>query len=328
MTYNELLSQAEWSVKCREILQRDQYHCKNCGCLGYHDNSFYECDSSEELDKLLNGIRIDGDPVSVFVDKIRKLDSEGLRKMRRKSIGDDSIVKMNNKYLYDLKSARENKTFRIQTKFIPIACDCVLEEDCFFGSPIWYTKQPEVTCSGPIDWVFYYGDYSGYYIFEKDYFKKYVVRIEKRWPTGGSGDQYGTILFGHVVISIGYQNCCVALFFKDEACLDNDEHYHEIPITPKGLNIHHQYYIKGLKPWEYDNESLITLCQDCHMKEHQSKQVPIYRSYRSFVAKQSDGYAQICSRCGGSGYLPQYNHVEGGRCFKCNGEGVYIPDVF
>ena len=36
----------------------------------------------------------------------------------------------------------------------------------------------------------------------------------------------------------------------------------------------------------------------------------------------------ICSRCGGSGYLPRYNHVEGGRCFKCNGEGVYIPDVF
>lgn len=328
MTYNELLSQAEWSVKCREILQRDQYHCKNCGCLGYHDNSFYECDSSEELDKLLNGIRIDGDPVSVFVDKIRKLDSKGLRKMRRKSIGDDSIVKMNNKYLYDLKCVREKDTFPPETKFIPIACDCVLEEEIFLGSPVWHTKQPEVTCSGPIDWVFDYGNKSGYYIFEKDYFNKFVVRIEKRWPTDVIGDQYGAILLGHVIISLGYQNCCVALFFKDEARLDNNDYYHEIPIIPKGLNIHHQYYIQGLKPWEYDSESLITLCQDCHMKVHQSKQVPIYRSYRSFMAEQSDGYAQICSRCGGSGYLPQYNHVEGGRCFKCNGEGVYIPDVF
>jgi hypothetical protein len=29
-----------------------------------------------------------------------------------------------------------------------------------------------------------------------------------------------------------------------------------------------------------------------------------------------------CNRCGGSGRLPQYNHVENGICFKCRGEGV------
>jgi hypothetical protein len=28
-----------------------------------------------------------------------------------------------------------------------------------------------------------------------------------------------------------------------------------------------------------------------------------------------------CSRCGGSGYLPQYSHVEGGVCFRCGGAG-------
>ncbi|WP_280485373.1 hypothetical protein [Nocardia cyriacigeorgica] len=25
-----------------------------------------------------------------------------------------------------------------------------------------------------------------------------------------------------------------------------------------------------------------------------------------------------CKRCGGTGYLPSYRHVERGRCFKCN----------
>ena len=30
------------------------------------------------------------------------------------------------------------------------------------------------------------------------------------------------------------------------------------------LEVHHVYYIAGLKPWEYDNESLITLCHDHH----------------------------------------------------------------
>lgn len=28
-----------------------------------------------------------------------------------------------------------------------------------------------------------------------------------------------------------------------------------------------------------------------------------------------------CPRCGGGGYFPQYKHVDGGRCFRCNGTG-------
>lgn len=30
-----------------------------------------------------------------------------------------------------------------------------------------------------------------------------------------------------------------------------------------------------------------------------------------------------CPRCGGSGYLGCYTHIEGGVCFKCNGSGKY-----
>ena len=37
-----------------------------------------------------------------------------------------------------------------------------------------------------------------------------------------------------------------------------------------------------------------------------------------FVPKQIG-----CSRCSGSGRLPQYNHIEGGICFKCRGEKYY-----
>lgn len=29
----------------------------------------------------------------------------------------------------------------------------------------------------------------------------------------------------------------------------------------------------------------------------------------------------VCTRCGGTGYLPEYNHVEGGVCFSCGGNG-------
>lgn len=33
-------------------------------------------------------------------------------------------------------------------------------------------------------------------------------------------------------------------------------------------------------------------------------------------------YTVTCSRCLGRGHLPQYNHVEGGICFKCRGNKV------
>ena len=28
-----------------------------------------------------------------------------------------------------------------------------------------------------------------------------------------------------------------------------------------------------------------------------------------------------CYKCGGTGYLPEYNHISGGICFACNGAG-------
>jgi DnaJ-class molecular chaperone len=28
-----------------------------------------------------------------------------------------------------------------------------------------------------------------------------------------------------------------------------------------------------------------------------------------------------CTRCGGSGQVPQFRHIKGGECFKCKGAG-------
>lgn len=30
------------------------------------------------------------------------------------------------------------------------------------------------------------------------------------------------------------------------------------------LHVHHLFYYNGQEPWDYDNEALITLCEDCH----------------------------------------------------------------
>lgn len=33
------------------------------------------------------------------------------------------------------------------------------------------------------------------------------------------------------------------------------------------LNVHHRYYIHGRDPWDYPEDSLVTLCESCHEKE-------------------------------------------------------------
>ncbi|MBU2647516.1 HNH endonuclease [bacterium] len=34
------------------------------------------------------------------------------------------------------------------------------------------------------------------------------------------------------------------------------------------LHAHHIFYDKGLEPWEYDNQSIQTLCETCHERIH------------------------------------------------------------
>lgn len=37
------------------------------------------------------------------------------------------------------------------------------------------------------------------------------------------------------------------------------------------LVVHHRYYVWGREPWDYNDDFLVTLCQDCHEAEHECK---------------------------------------------------------
>ena len=50
--------------------------------------------------------------------------------------------------------------------------------------------------------------------------------------------------------------------FKCACCGDDKE----------TLHVHHKFYEKGLKPWEYKSPSLVTLCSSCHSLEHSLKE--------------------------------------------------------
>lgn len=39
------------------------------------------------------------------------------------------------------------------------------------------------------------------------------------------------------------------------------------------LHIHHRYYLPDTEPWEYPDESLMTLCAECHEEETGQKEI-------------------------------------------------------
>ncbi len=52
--------------------------------------------------------------------------------------------------------------------------------------------------------------------------------------------------------------------------LDRDEwRCTECGSKDKTLTVHHGYYEKDKEPWEYDGETLRTLCEGCHEETHE-----------------------------------------------------------
>lgn len=93
----------------------------------------------------------------------------------------------------------------------------------------------------------------------------------------------------------------------------------DIPVISEDqvvMHVHHKYYILNQLPWEYEDEALVTLCNWCHWKLHEQAIVPCY--------KREDGKLHAfnltaCSRCCGTGVLPEFAHVQDGVCFRCRG---------
>lgn len=86
--------------------------------------------------------------------------------------------------------------------------------------------------------------------------------------------------------------------------------------TPVSLNVHHKHYIIQHKAWEYDDDDLITLCKECHTKVHHAIGAPVYSQKNGFM---KEIHLTPCLRCGGTGYFPEYKHIEDGVCFRCRG---------
>lgn len=83
------------------------------------------------------------------------------------------------------------------------------------------------------------------------------------------------------------------------------------------LHVHHKFYIHGNRAWEYEDDALVTLCIDCHQKEHDEKVIKVYSKN-----KEELYIIEKCGKCYGSGYLKEYDYYCDGICFDCHGEGI------
>jgi len=92
-----------------------------------------------------------------------------------------------------------------------------------------------------------------------------------------------------------------------EAVTLNKQHY---------LQVHHKYYIWGKLPWQYNNDALITLCNWCHFALHQNERIPFFIEKENTLIEKK---LTLCLRCNGAGFLPEFNYVQNGICFRCQG---------
>jgi hypothetical protein len=65
----------------------------------------------------------------------------------------------------------------------------------------------------------------------------------------------------------------------------------ECSSDSKMLHVHHLKYLNGHKPWEYEDDYLITLCKDCHELEEE------YRKHNPHLKDISEMALITCAQC-------------------------------
>lgn len=300
MTYIELLKQNEWHQKCQEILDRDKFRCQDCGCIGFHNKAgVIRLKSIEELDSFFPDWTYNGQPISRIIESLDLIEFEKIDALKDKqlfSIYQDAV-----------------QVVKIE-KLLGKNTDYFKHPRAIYNFIMAYDNKQKLSSFEPV---------CGYTFFKKNgiakinipYSYTHILKFDKPitkgiyicFVGGNNSNEHGYIN-SEYEIGISYNKNYIHL-----SAVTNELLY-------KGLNIHHNYYVRGKKPWEYTNDALVTLCEDCHRKRHE-KAIHILDSQLRYIKDM-----QICDRCGGSGYLPQYHHVEHGICFKCGGEGIILDD--
>lgn len=283
--YSDLLKEDQWMQKCNEILYRDNFTCQSCGKVGYHNDSPLTFDGVDQCFDFIDNWNwmIDGVPLSKYFGYLMKAVNKA--------------PAYNDIKLYPIGNYNGFQQYEIASPINRIY-------DFPLGLFFFSEEKKETIFIHLLENIISILDNRN----NKRYSSINVIKFDK-------------ILSGNAFLTIerkrGIMHLVDSINISFHDILINFESPYKYGLN--GLNIHHKKYIIGRKPWEYDADSLITLCENCHHNIHEKVITPILDESGNRL-----GVAMICDKCGGSGYLPQYKHVEHGICFKCKGEGVIL----
>lgn len=322
--YSELLKNSKWHTKCVEILNRDNHKCALCNKVGYHNATIMTYHNANELDCVFSEFKFDGKSISSFFDTLIRQEENFINITAKCKYNDDDVpVLWNNyynpevfvksedeiknpyKYYFINSVVKRNLFFRVMP-----SSEYPLDDNVIRGLGI---DNIEITSSNINKNPFHAG---GIFKFSKVLTDNYVMTLQSLYA-GIVADRYTSSQYNDIIINISHNNFCLCLYLIPS--------FNRLVKIIPGLNVHHNYYTIGKTPWEYSAEALITLCEDCHQKTHKKYHIPIYKDIKGEQIFYKN--TETCERCGGSGYLPQYNHVENGICFKCWGEGVVLEGL-
>lgn len=322
MTYTELLTQKRWYEKCNHILQRDKYTCQDCGNIGYHNSTIYITESLDEVDRIVNEKILIGDKFSSLIEQTFNgyVECDKLDLTSCYVDVDGRILPMSETISETAREKLLQGHVRWETYHDVEIHKKVLFEDIFLYK-IDLCNEKGI----------YFPDIDALIEFTTIITKKqkqtfdFQLHRYRKHVTNSDGTQteypmailkFDEELAEKYYLSIEDKSICVT--YKNYVFFVN---LNPFQFTYKGLNVHHKYYINGLMPWEYDDDALVTLCQECHKKRHETA-IPKYKTLSKNIIDCC--YCHKCDRCCGSGYLPQYNYIQNGICFKCGGEGTIV----
>lgn len=81
--------------------------------------------------------------------------------------------------------------------------------------------------------------------------------------------------------------------------------YHSYHLVMPRLNVHHKVYYRNRELWDYQDDELVTLCEDCHHYIHSLKDFGI-----PIIEKNANGNNMLIGRTQPKSYNPVFDHTD------------------
>lgn len=297
MTYEDQLKSDEWRKKRNNILQRDNYHCQHCKRFGIcGDDIYIPLYTLDDIKYYITNKELQ----ELIFDSFFNLSCiSGTYDQYGRPIVDEKKFNLEKALFSHSTTKYKDTIYKTNFNISAINSSDWLQKHPFWSNPLLH-KQGETILNQIDDYILYSTNISlpkyinGRKILINPYTSICSYEIQHKEKSS-----YGFLKITTAAIHILFMNAHIDDNYTEGSTYFYTNLYkqeYEIPI----LNIHHKSYMKNHLAWEYENSNFITLCKNCHQKEHNQNNLPIKRNeevtishkYLTFFLSNID-FAQI-----------------------------------